>query len=211
MIRNASSGKVYIGSAVDLERRQRDHFRCLRGGYHSNRHLQAAFNSYGEAAFGFVVLASVPNAADLTAIEQTLIDEYRSADRDYGYNSRPRAESNLGLRLSQQTKAKLRAANLGKRQSAELIERRIAPLRGRPISEGHKRAIGAKNRGRQRADVARWAPELFAKYSPDIVRAMRSRRASGETYRAIAAEFGCSIGTAHFAVNGTGAFYSRVA
>jgi predicted GIY-YIG superfamily endonuclease len=36
---NLVNGKVYIGSSVDLSRREGEHFRLLRGGYHRNTYL----------------------------------------------------------------------------------------------------------------------------------------------------------------------------
>ncbi len=56
-IRNGQNGKVYVGSTSrSLTGRQKDHLNNLRGDRHINRHLQHAWNKYGEEAFTFEVL-----------------------------------------------------------------------------------------------------------------------------------------------------------
>ena len=57
-ITNTVNGKIYIGSAVDLSRRKRDHFWSLRKGTHCNAYLQKSFNKYGENNFSFEVLST---------------------------------------------------------------------------------------------------------------------------------------------------------
>lgn len=50
------SGKIYIGSAVRLEKRKNEHFNNLRKGIHENPRLQNHFNKYGESDLSFVVI-----------------------------------------------------------------------------------------------------------------------------------------------------------
>lgn len=212
VIRNTVNGKVYVGSAVNLEKRKRQHFQNLKGNYHYNVYLQAAFNKYGESAFEFAVLALVPEKERLLDVEQEFIDFHDAANRTHGYNSRPKASSNLGRKARPETLECMRLANLGKKQSPELIEKRIAPLRGRPLSVAHKAAIGKKNAGRNRRDmIGRAKGGALPRFDLDSVMRMRADRTSGMTYRAIADKHGCSIGTAHFAINGTGDFYRQCA
>lgn len=73
-IRNNTNGKCYIGSSVDLEMRKAEHFRYLRGGYHANRKLQAAYNKYGEDAFVFDVIEACDKRSLLTR-EQYYLDQ----------------------------------------------------------------------------------------------------------------------------------------
>ncbi|HZC85569.1 MAG TPA: GIY-YIG nuclease family protein, partial [Steroidobacteraceae bacterium] len=58
-IRCKQNGKIYVGSAVNLEWRWRSHRRDLGNGVHVNPHLQFAWNLYGEASFEFLVLEYV--------------------------------------------------------------------------------------------------------------------------------------------------------
>jgi len=48
---NLVNDKIYIGSSINLKNREKDHFKDLKGNYHSNRYLQYAFNKYGENNF----------------------------------------------------------------------------------------------------------------------------------------------------------------
>lgn len=105
-IRSLESGKVYIGSAINLRRRWWKHRKDLRGGAHTNKHLQAAWNKYGEAGFAFEVLELVLEPF-LTAREQVWMNKMHSHSRQYGYNAKPNAHSMAGYRHSEDTKARI--------------------------------------------------------------------------------------------------------
>lgn len=47
-IRNTLNNKRYIGSSINIYRRWRDHKRMLNLSVHPNKHLQSAWNKYGE-------------------------------------------------------------------------------------------------------------------------------------------------------------------
>lgn len=81
---NVINNKFYVGSAVDLKRRKARHFSELRTGKHNNRHLQAAWQKYGEAAFVFVVVEELSPEADLLAAENVWLKEH--VGKDYCYN-----------------------------------------------------------------------------------------------------------------------------
>jgi GIY-YIG catalytic domain len=67
--------KIYIGSSVDLERREREHWRELRSGDHHCRHLQNVADKYGVAALRFEVwLYTNCDTDELRRIEQRYID-----------------------------------------------------------------------------------------------------------------------------------------
>lgn len=55
-IRNALNNKRYIGSSINIYRRWRDHKRMLNLSVHPNKHLQSAWNKYGEKHFVFKIL-----------------------------------------------------------------------------------------------------------------------------------------------------------
>lgn len=79
------SGKIYIGSTVDLRARWGRHRRSLRQGKHSNAYLQQAWDKYGEANFEFSVLEFV-ETSKLLQNEQIWIDQCRCVDRSIGFN-----------------------------------------------------------------------------------------------------------------------------
>lgn len=116
IIQNLISGKVYIGSAVDIKARWGEHLSSLKKGSHGNSHLQRAWNRYGSKAFEFKALLYCELDV-LIHHEQLMIDEYRkNLGRDMLYNINPTAGSNLGVKFSPETRAKKSAALKGKKR-----------------------------------------------------------------------------------------------
>ena len=70
---NMENGHSYIGSSVDLHRRQHDHFAQLTSGRHRNHRLLRAWRAFGPEAFVFMVLA-VCLPRQLFWLEQMAID-----------------------------------------------------------------------------------------------------------------------------------------
>lgn len=100
------TGKVYIGSAVNLRQRWTDHRKTLRGNRHQNIHLQRAWNKYGEQSFGFEIVELVMFAEDLIGREQHWIDVTRACEE--GFNIAPTAGSQLGMRYGPEYGDKVR-------------------------------------------------------------------------------------------------------
>lgn len=84
-ITNKADGKRYIGRTVDLTRRKRDHFKSLREGTSSSRHLQLAWNKWGEQSFTFDVIEECPPEM-IVAREAHWIAEHGTTDPARGYN-----------------------------------------------------------------------------------------------------------------------------
>lgn len=72
-IENVANGKVYIGSSNNIERRWQKHKALLRHNKHQNRHLQNAWNKYGEDRFIFSIVELCP-VDSLLNKEQYFID-----------------------------------------------------------------------------------------------------------------------------------------
>ena len=81
---NVINNKFYVGSAVDLKRRKTQHFSELRTSKHNNRHLQAAWDKYGEQAFIFVVVEELAADVDLLAAENVWLKAH--VGQEYCYN-----------------------------------------------------------------------------------------------------------------------------
>lgn len=98
IIRNTTSGKSYIGSAVDISRRLAKHRWLLRTGAHPSKHLSASWTKYGEDVFETATLEECPPSA-LLEREQHWIDTMQPE-----YNKRAKANSNLGLPKSEESR-----------------------------------------------------------------------------------------------------------
>ena len=79
------TGKIYIGSAIDLRERWSRHRYSLRQGNHRNCYLQNAWNKYGEDGFEFSVLEFV-DAPELLRAEQAWLNKTMCSDRSIGFN-----------------------------------------------------------------------------------------------------------------------------
>lgn len=150
LIRHLASGKVYVGSSVNVRQRWHAHRSRLRRGSHHSRRLQRAWTKYGEAAFVFeVVLTCAPS--ELASCEQAEIDR-RDAYR-YGYNGRPKAEHSGGFRHTEETKRKISMITRGRSLSDEHRAAISAALRGNRngagmvISEENRRLLSQRSKG----------------------------------------------------------------
>lgn len=112
-IRNTVSGKIYIGSAINLSRRFSEHFRMLKRGKHENDHLQKSWNKHGHENFEFVI-EEVCLADDAVVREQFYLDRYREGvGWDNMYNIQPTAQSRLGFCHSEESLNKMRKQQSG--------------------------------------------------------------------------------------------------
>lgn len=84
-IRNIVTGKIYIGSSIDIDTRWAEHKRDLRVGEHRNKRLQNSYNKHGEANFVYEVL-ELTNKDNIYNREQYWIDTTNAWKREVGYN-----------------------------------------------------------------------------------------------------------------------------
>ena len=146
---NLITGKIYVGqhkaSAFDSAY------------YGSGFILKQALLKYGKENFSCEVLEWCSTKEQLESREIYWISALSSCDSAIGYNISaggftPRLLGKnhpmFGKHQSLRAKEKNRQAHLGKKQSAEIIEKRIAPLRGKHLSPEHRKKIGDANRGR---------------------------------------------------------------
>lgn len=169
-ITNTKNKKRYIGSAVNIEKRWISHRTRLNRKQHHSGHLQAAWGKYGESAFRFEVVTTC-EPEQLLEQEQFWIDAFQTANGKYGYNVSPKAGSNLGVKRSDETKAKMSAAQIGKRHSDETKAKMSEAVRKVNMRPG----MTEKRRAAQLAATAR--PEVKARMSA----ANRGRKYSAET------------------------------
>lgn len=153
--------RSYIGSAVNFASRWRVHRCRLKKGNHHSPQLQAAWNKHGAAAFEFAVVEKVTDKSQLIEREQVWLDRFRPhyntcrvAGSVAGHTVSAEARARLSKAhrgrkngpLSEETKAKISAANSGKPLSIEHREKLSAAKLGKkrgPYSETHRNNIAA--------------------------------------------------------------------
>lgn len=84
-IENALNNRKYIGLSRDIYRRWLEHLSELRRGQHVNKHLQNAWNLYGEDAFKFYVV-ELCSPEELSDRECYYIKKYHTLTHEKGYN-----------------------------------------------------------------------------------------------------------------------------
>jgi len=82
---NLVNDKFYVGSTNNKKVRFRQHRKLLRGNRHHCKHLQAAWNKYGEDKFDFRVIEEVSTGISLQEVEDKYLQEH--VGKPYCYNS----------------------------------------------------------------------------------------------------------------------------
>lgn len=90
-IRNVVNGKFYVGSSTDTQIRFKNHRRLLRKNRHHCKHLQAAWNKYGEDCFKFEIIEVIPDGESLQAAEDRWLAEHVS--KEHCYNTGMRSDA----------------------------------------------------------------------------------------------------------------------
>tara|TARA_R110000868_G_scaffold302632_1_gene563138 strand:+ start:446 stop:1309 length:864 start_codon:yes stop_codon:yes gene_type:complete len=175
---NLVNDKFYVGSTTNKKVRFRQHRKLLRGNRHHCKHLQAAWNKYGEEKFSFVVIEEIADGRSLQEIEEIYLMQHvgkpycyntgRSADAPWR-NAPPEATPNFGRTMRQEQKEQISATlkafyaenyhnhpRVGKTHSKETKQRireaKLAnPTRawlGKQRSEETKKKVGNAQRGK---------------------------------------------------------------
>jgi group I intron endonuclease len=135
------NGWFYIGSAVDLKRRESEHRRSLKRKDHANRQMQNCFNKY--QIFNFVILIEC-------SIDELLNREQAYLDTNFNHyknvNLTPTAGSPLGYNHTADAKAKMSAMRKGKTLSAETKAKMSEAKRN--ISAQTRAKMSAASKGR---------------------------------------------------------------
>lgn len=144
IIENAlTPAKVYVGSALDLKARARNHMNLLSLGGHHSRKLQNAYNKHGKDIFSVRTLFYCTPEM-LLFFEQRAIDALASST--IGYNVNPVAGSNLGRKFSEETRARMSVARKGKP-----CPRGAASRTGRHATPEHRVKISIALKGKKKA------------------------------------------------------------
>jgi group I intron endonuclease len=147
---NIQNDNFYIGSSVNLHRRKIRHFSELRNNKHNNKHLQNAWNKYGENCFVFVIVELVDKKEELHLVENKWLDG--SVGKKYCYNLGRAAIAPMlgmcgelsptwGYKHTKESREKIAAAGRGREISEETRAKRSAKLKGRIISQEQREQI----------------------------------------------------------------------
>ena len=137
-IENLINYKKYFGQSIDIDGRLSKHKSKLKHNVHENEHLQSAYNKYKLDNFKFYIVEEC-ELCELDEREKYYISLYQTDNREYGYNIEPGGNKNK--QLSDETKEKLRSANIGKKISQETKEKMRIANKGRKISDEQKQLL----------------------------------------------------------------------
>lgn len=166
VISNVKNGKIYIGKAVDIKRRWKDHRAKLNTNSHYNSYLQNSWNKYGAKSFKFLILEYC-SVEQLDEREKHYISIYKA--KGLSYNLTDGGDGRLGLKHTDEAKRKIGLAhmgsknpNFGKPMNPEVRlkfdenrKRENNPTFGKPRSEEVKAKIRAAKLGKKLSDETR--------------------------------------------------------
>lgn len=138
------SGKLYVGSTVNLYGRLVKHTSALKRGEHVNKKLQNAFNESPHFEIRFARLPTDVGDKDVQQAvreqEQVVLNNHRNNPKLLNIATDAFA-CGAGVNASEETRAKISAAMKGRYVSPETRQRRSESLKGHICSEETKEKI----------------------------------------------------------------------
>lgn len=168
--------RIYVGSAVNMQRRRNAHSRSLKNGNHHCHKLQHHVNKYGieDLEFSIIAICDKEELKPINKIirpEQFFIWAYNPYFNECPFAGKP--ISRKGVRVSNKTKQKIRESSKnrppiseetrkklsdvhkGKKQSAEEVARKSERMKGHPVSEETRRKLSIINKGKSLGELHR--------------------------------------------------------
>lgn len=144
-----TNGKHYIGSTGQQpSERHKQHWKELRGGYHNNPIMLAAWQKHGEDSFAFEVVAEVSEELLLEAEDRYMLEFSSVAPRGFNCQGASRTF------MTEEMRAKMSASRMGDknpfwgRQHTEETRARISDaITGRKLSAEHRQKLSELNAG----------------------------------------------------------------
>lgn len=179
ILRHVASGKIYVGSAKNINKRMYDHEYDLKNKRHKNKTLESLYYQAPEFQFYFVLVNTREEAFDL---EQWCSDKYRNSGLLVNVTIDVRSPF-LGFVKSNEHKLKIGLANLGKTRTPEQIEQIKKRMLERFQDPTYKEKHSKINIGRK------LTPEVIEKIrlsklgksqSPETIEKMRQSRKNSE-------------------------------
>lgn len=205
------NGKLYVGSATDIPSRWRTHKSSLNMGKHHNRHLQRAWNKYGEQYFMFVILECVEDVNQLLCREQWWINMLSVCTK--GYNILEVAGSMLGFHHSDETKERLRYTSSHMSEEARQkisVSNRGSPgyWKGKKMPDYMCKKFSRLKKGKKFSDehiqnmckAQTGSGNAGAKLAEEDVLDIRRRVAEGQSQYSVAKLYGITPGNVGFII-----------
>jgi|694.fasta_scaffold00065_44 group I intron endonuclease len=158
--------KIYIGKSINIRDRINSHrYTLSETNKRKKGYFESAIKKYGWDSFEFEILEIVEDFDkhkdndDLLKREAYYIKLFDSTDPNKGYNLCKYSSDRTGVPCSEESKEKLRQANLGKKHSeetklkmkessAKLTKDKQKRQSGRPLPEETKRKLSKINKGK---------------------------------------------------------------
>ncbi|PRH31904.1 GIY-YIG nuclease family protein [Burkholderia multivorans] len=185
------SGMVYIGiTCRTLNTRMREH---LSRSQTAKTPFHVAIRTFGVDALEWAVLEECSTREELLLLEKKYVSEFAANDPMYGFNCTRGGSGIAGFVMSQESRAKLSSAGMGRPKSAKEREKLSAAHRGRAPSDACREAW------RKSPLVKEWLVEFGRarkgttfKHSPEAIEKIRTSRR-----KAIEEGRGCKIQPCH--------------
>lgn len=141
------NGKIYIGQSVCIENR---FSRYKRGNCKGQSAIYSSIVKYGFENHVFEIIETFANCDNIKDILNDREIYYITLYNSISPNGLNLKEGGLSGTHTKETREKLRMANSGKKQSPEVVAKRIANMIGVPRNDEVKRMISIKNTGKVR-------------------------------------------------------------
>jgi group I intron endonuclease len=148
--------RIYIGSAVNINRRWAIHLSTLKHFKHHSVKLQRHYNKYGIADLLFTILLGC-NKEDLIKTEQYFLDSYKPY-----FNNNKIAGSNLGYKFSLEARRKMSESRKGKNCG------KIPWIKGKTLSARTRQKMSESQRGEKNSFFGKHHTSEIKKKISDI-------------------------------------------
>lgn len=168
VIKNNVNNNIYIGSSINLKQRFSQHKSTLRHNTHKNRHLQNAWNKYGEENFECIIIEHISNIKEVLIRENRYIRLYKPNYNNIQVNSEEK------FFHSEETKKKIGEKSRQKFiDNPTLLLNFIESKKGKPVwNKGLKGSCSIENRKKLSEIMKKRGP---IKHSQEIINKIASK------------------------------------